>query len=88
MRALVLYSGLAAVVIALLMLVAVHSWPATMAILINLPLALIGGLIAVLLSCGVLSVASPIGFITLFGVAVRNGLLAAGGQLQLPPSMR
>ena len=74
-RALVLYSLLAAVVIACLMLVAVRSWPATVAILINLPLALVGGLVAVLISGGVLSVASLIGFITLFGVAVRNGLL-------------
>ena len=74
-RALVFFSGLAAVLIALLMLVVVRSWPATVAILINLPLALVGGLVAVLLSGGVLSVASLIGFITLFGVAVRNGLL-------------
>jgi len=58
-----------------LMVVAVRSWPATIAILLNLPLALVGGLIAVLLSGGVLSIASLIGFITLFGVAVRNGLL-------------
>ena len=74
-RALILYSLVAAVVIAGLMLVAVRSWPATVAILINLPLALVGGLVAVLISGGVLSVASLIGFITLFGVAVRNGLL-------------
>ena len=74
-RALVHYSLLAAVVIAGLMLVAVRSWPATIAILINLPLALVGGLVAVLISGGVLSMASLIGFITLFGVAVRNGLL-------------
>lgn len=72
---LVLYSVVAAVVIALLMWMAVKSWPATVAILINLPLALVGGLAAVLLSGGVLSVASLIGIITLFGVAVRNGLL-------------
>ena len=57
------------------MLVALRSWPATVAILINLPLALVGGLVAVLISGGVLSVASLIGFITLFGVAIRNGLL-------------
>ena len=74
-RSLVLYSLLAAVLIAGLMLEAVRSWPATVAILINLPLALVGGLVAVLISGGVLSVASLIGFITLFGVAVRNGLL-------------
>jgi nickel/cobalt tolerance cation efflux system protein len=72
---LLLYSLLAMVVIAVLMFVAVKSLPATIAILINLPLALVGGLVAILLSGGVLSVASLIGFITLFGVAVRNGLL-------------
>jgi nickel/cobalt tolerance cation efflux system protein len=72
---LLLYSLLALVVIALLMFVAVKSLPATLAILINLPLALVGGLVAILLTGGVLSVASLIGFITLFGVAVRNGLL-------------
>ncbi len=72
---LLLYSLLAMVVIAMLMFVAVKSLPATIAILINLPLALVGGLVAILLTGGVLSVASLIGFITLFGVAVRNGLL-------------
>ncbi len=72
---LVLYSLLATVVIAVLMFVSVRSLPATVAILINLPLALVGGLVAILLTGGVLSVASLIGFITLFGVAVRNGLL-------------
>ncbi|WP_216914327.1 MULTISPECIES: efflux RND transporter permease subunit [unclassified Synechococcus] len=72
---LVLYSLLATMVIAVLMFVSVKSLPATIAILINLPLALVGGLVAILLTGGVLSVASLIGFITLFGVAVRNGLL-------------
>jgi nickel/cobalt tolerance cation efflux system protein len=72
---LVLYSLVAAVVITLLMITAVKSLPATVAIILNLPLALVGGVVAVLLSGAVLSVASLIGFITLFGVAVRNGLL-------------
>jgi nickel/cobalt tolerance cation efflux system protein len=72
---LVLYSLVAAVVITLLMITAVKSLPATVAIMLNLPLALVGGVVAVLLSGAVLSVASLIGFITLFGVAVRNGLL-------------
>ena len=72
---LLLYSLVAAVLISLLMVASVKSVPATVAIMLNLPLALIGGVAAVLLTGGVLSIASLIGFITLFGIAVRNGLL-------------
>ena len=69
------YSILAAIAIALLMFFSVKSIPATIAIMVNLPLALVGGIAAITLSGGVISIASLIGFITLFGVAVRNGLL-------------
>ncbi|OKH50306.1 cation transporter [Calothrix sp. HK-06] len=62
-------------VIAVLIYFAVHSIPATLMIMINLPLALIGGVISVALGGGIISVASMVGFITLFGVATRNGLL-------------
>lgn len=46
-------------------------------ILLNLPLALIGGVLSVWLSSGILSIPAIIGFITLFGVATRNGILLA-----------
>ena len=72
---LLVYSILAAIVISVLMFFSVKSLPATIAIMLNLPLALVGGIISILLSGGVMSVASLVGFITLFGVAVRNGLL-------------
>jgi len=68
--------GLFAVVaIAVLMYFTVKSVPAMLMIMVNLPLALVGGVIAVLLTGGTLSVPSMVGFVTLFGVATRNGLL-------------
>jgi len=69
------FSAIAFVVITVLMYLTVKSILSTAMIMINLPLALVGGVIAVALTGGVISVASLVGFITLFGVATRNGLL-------------
>ncbi|MBG1269517.1 efflux RND transporter permease subunit [Nostoc sp. WHI] len=68
-------SAIAFVVITIIMYLSVKSIPSTAMIMINLPLALVGGVFSVALTGGVISIASLVGFITLFGVATRNGLL-------------
>jgi CzcA family heavy metal efflux pump len=52
-------------------------------ILINLPLALIGGVLAVFLTSKVVSIPAIIGFITLFGIATRNGILLVSNYERL-----
>jgi cobalt-zinc-cadmium resistance protein CzcA len=62
-------------IIALLLYFAFSSVGQAMLILVNLPLAMIGGIVALYISGQYLSVPSSIGFITLFGVAVLNGVV-------------
>ena len=68
--------GLAAVAgIFLILVSAFRSARDAIIVMINLPLALIGGVVGVFLGDGVLSIAALIGFISLFGIATRNGIM-------------
>ncbi|MDD9935658.1 MAG: efflux RND transporter permease subunit, partial [Myxococcales bacterium] len=72
-----LFGALAVLGIALIVLATLGSARRTLIVLANLPLALTGGIIGVELGGSVMSVATTIGFITLFGIASRNGILLA-----------
>jgi Cu/Ag efflux pump CusA len=74
---LLLFGALAILGIVLILFATLRSFRRTAIVLVNLPLALAGGVIGVFLGGGVLSIASIIGFITLFGIATRNGILLA-----------
>ncbi|MBA0086138.1 MAG: efflux RND transporter permease subunit, partial [Acidobacteria bacterium Pan2503] len=54
---------------------AFSSYKDALIIMLNLPLALVGGVAGVFIAGGVLSLASIVGFITLFGIATRNGIM-------------
>ena len=78
MRALALLSLAALAAVYLVLFLAFRDHRHAAIILVNLPLALIGGVLAIAATGGVLSIASLVGFITLFGIAVRNGVLLVG----------
>jgi CzcA family heavy metal efflux pump len=74
-RTLLLASLLSLLVIYLLLFQEFKSFKLSSIILLNLPLALIGGVLSIYFTSGIVSIPAIIGFITLFGIATRNGIL-------------
>ncbi|NDP22313.1 MAG: efflux RND transporter permease subunit [Paludibacter sp.] len=74
-RTLLITSILAIFIIFLLLYQEFKNFKLAGVVLLNLPLALIGGVFAIFFTSGVMSIPAIIGFITLFGIATRNGIL-------------
>jgi CzcA family heavy metal efflux pump len=74
-RVLLLLGSAVVVGIFLLLFVAFHSVRDAFIVMLNLPLSIIGGVVGVYAAGGVVTIASIIGFITLFGIATRNGVM-------------
>jgi CzcA family heavy metal efflux pump len=74
-QSLLVNSALASAGIALLLFLALRGVRATALVLLNLPFALVGGIVMVLLSGATLSLGSLIGFVTLFGITLRNSIM-------------
>jgi CzcA family heavy metal efflux pump len=70
-----LLAVVAVVGIFLLLVNAFNSWRLALLVLLTLPMALVGGVLAAYLAGGVLSIGSLVGFFTVLGIATRNGIL-------------
>lgn len=82
-RTLMLTSALAILIIFVLLFQEFRNFRLAGIILLNLPLALIGGVFAIYFTSGILSIPAIIGFITLFGIATRNGILLISNYQKL-----
>ena len=74
-RTLIIVFLMALVIIYLLLYTEFQNLTLSLIVLLNLPLALIGGVLAIKFGSNILSIPAIIGFITLFGIATRNGIL-------------
>ena len=74
-RRILIQTGFVFIGIFILLYLAMGSMRLSILVILNLPLALIGGVVSVFLTGGVLSIPSMVGFILLFGIAVRNGII-------------
>ena len=66
-----------------LLLKALGDWRVALQVMINIPLALIGAVIAMLITGGVFSIATLVGFISLVGITSRNGIMMISHYLHL-----
>jgi Cu/Ag efflux pump CusA len=74
-REILLYSLIAGVGIILLLSMVFPQWRNLLLILVNIPFALVGGVAAVFMTGGWLTVGSMVGFVTLFGITMRNSIM-------------
>ncbi len=72
---LIVHSLLAGIGVLVLIYIAIGSFRHVMIMLLNLPFSLLGGLVAALIGGSSLSVGSMVGFVTLFGITVRNSIM-------------
>lgn len=72
---LILYSTLAGIGVLMLIYIAIGNIRNVLLMLLNLPFSLVGGVLAVTLTGGLISVGSMVGFVTLFGITVRNSIM-------------
>jgi Cu/Ag efflux pump CusA len=74
-RVILLLGVVAILGIFLLLLAALKSWRLSLQVMVNIPLAFVGGVVSLKLAGLDLSNAAMVGFITLFGIAARNGIM-------------
>jgi Cu/Ag efflux pump CusA len=74
-RDLLAHSALAALGVVLLLSVVLMNWRNLLLVLVNLPFALVGGVLVVFAGGGSLSLGSMVGFVTLFGITMRNSIM-------------
>jgi len=82
-RTLSVLSIFSLVAIFFLLLKALGDWRAALQVMINIPLALIGAILAMFIAGGVFSVATLVGFISLVGITSRNGIMMISHYLHL-----
>ncbi|MHB8390406.1 MAG: efflux RND transporter permease subunit [Acidobacteriaceae bacterium] len=72
---LIVHSALAVLGVVLLLSVVLMNWRNLLLVLVNIPFALVGGVLAVFAGGGMLSLGAMVGFVTLFGITLRNSIM-------------